>query len=286
MRATIKDRSMKDEAEQTFWHDENLPYIEARSACNSYACYEKHTHPTLSIGVVEEGISKYHHQRFSKTIGSGSIVIINPEEVHSCNPKPNEHWAYKMFNIDPCWLAELQGEMTEGVEKYAPFSVVHSDDKFLYESIRSLYHFLLARNEVIEKEIRLIQFFSTFLHRFGGAEFKISDSNGNKKLQLARDYIADNCTSKLSIDQISKASDLSGYYLIRAFKRKYGLTPHAFQLDQRVNLSKMMLKSGMNLAETAFAAGFSDHSHFHLCFKKRVAATPRQYQEQVSGKAY
>ena len=114
---TFKDRSMKDEAEQTFWHDENLPYIEARSACNSYACYEKHTHPTLSIGVVEEGISKYHHQRFSKTIGSGSIVIINPEEVHSCNPKPNEHWTYKMFNIDPCWLPDIQQEMTEGVEK-------------------------------------------------------------------------------------------------------------------------------------------------------------------------
>jgi|SRR5690554_22811 len=277
---------MKTQTEQMFWCDGNIPYIEARSACNSYACYEKHTHPTLSIGVVEDGISKYHHQRLSETIGSGSIVIINPEEVHSCNPKSSERWTYKMLNIDPYWLAKLQGQITEGVGNYTPFNVVHSDDKFIYEAVRSLYRLLLSDSEVLEKETRIIQFFVSFLNRHGEAQSDVSNKKDNKRLRVARDYIADNCTSKLNIDQISEAAGLSNYYLIRAFKRKYGLTPHAFQIDQRVNLSKMMLRSGMSLVEIAFATGFSDHSHFHRCFKKRVAATPRQYQEQVYGGTY
>ncbi len=268
-------------AEQMFWYDENLPYIEVRSARNSRACYEKHTHPTLSIGIVEDGISKYHHKRLNETIGSGSVVIINPEEVHSCNPKSSEKWTYKMFHIDPYWLGKLQGEVTNNVRNYMPFNIAHSDDKRLYDAIRSLYRLLLTKNEVLEKETSIVQFFSLLLNSQKETQSKVKVLKSSKRLQVAKDYISDNLTSKLNINQISEAANLSNYYLIRAFKQKYGLTPHAFQIDQRINLSKMMLKSGTSLIETAFTTGFSDYSHFYRCFKKRVAATPRQYQKQV-----
>ncbi len=269
---------MKQEAKQLFWRDKKLPYIEARSAYNSKACYEKHTHPSLSIGIIEAGLSQYQYQRMNKTIGSGSIVIIDPEEIHACNPKSHEPWAYKMLNIDPIWLTNLKGEINRGIVKYGYFNQAYLEDPLVYESIRSLYALLLSSTELLEKETQIIRFFSVLFSRYGDIPFQSLKAKDNRKLKLARHYIADNCTSKLSIDQISAASNLSHYYLIRAFKQAYGLTPHAFQIDQRINLSKKMLKSGMSLAEVAFSVGFSDQSHFHRCFKKRVAATPRQYQ--------
>ncbi len=60
---------------------------------NSNACYKKHTQPEFSIGVVDSGISEYVNQNIKQTIRRGSTVIVNPEEVHSCNPQKGTHWS-------------------------------------------------------------------------------------------------------------------------------------------------------------------------------------------------
>jgi AraC-like DNA-binding protein len=66
--------------------------------------------------------------------------------------------------------------------------------------------------------------------------------------------------------------------LIRAFKQEHGLTPHAYQLNCRIEFCRSQLRAGHSIAEVALAAGFSDQAHFQRSFKKFVAATPGQYQ--------
>ncbi len=34
-----------------------MPYVETRRACASRACYKAHSHPTFSIGAVDQGNS-------------------------------------------------------------------------------------------------------------------------------------------------------------------------------------------------------------------------------------
>lgn len=41
--------------QQTFWHDEQLPWLELRSTWNSRQAYKRHRHPQLSIGAIIEG---------------------------------------------------------------------------------------------------------------------------------------------------------------------------------------------------------------------------------------
>jgi hypothetical protein len=40
-----------------FWRDPAMPCAESRRACRSRACYRPHSHPTFSIGAVDEGAS-------------------------------------------------------------------------------------------------------------------------------------------------------------------------------------------------------------------------------------
>ena len=71
---------------------------------------------------------------------------------------------------------------------------------------------------------------------------------------------------------------LSSFRLIRQFRREFGLTPHAYQLDCRINRTRALLQRGHPLADLACLAGFTDQSHFQRAFKLRVAATPVQYR--------
>ena len=83
-----------------FCYSPSMPYIESRAATNSSQCYERHTHPTISIGVIDDGQGTYQNHNVKQTINKGSLVLINPEVVHSCNPEVSGNWSYKRLNID------------------------------------------------------------------------------------------------------------------------------------------------------------------------------------------
>lgn len=89
-----------------FWRDAALPFIEARAIRGGRdLCYARHTHDTFSIGAVTGGVSTYWNRRSKETIVAGSVVVINPEDAHACNPAAAQPWSYRMFYVDVDWLA-------------------------------------------------------------------------------------------------------------------------------------------------------------------------------------
>ena len=67
-------------------------------------------------------------------------------------------------------------------------------------------------------------------------------------------------------------------YLVRSFRREAGLTPHQFQLQNRVRKGQRLLGGPATAAEAAAAAGFCDQSHFDRHFKRLVGLTPADYK--------
>lgn len=83
---------------------------------------------------------------------------------------------------------------------------------------------------------------------------------------------------RCSIDDMSRIVFLSKYHLIRAFKSEAGLTPHRFQLQNRVRKAQRLLEGPATITEAALAAGFCDQSHFTRQFEKLVGLTPTDYR--------
>ncbi|MXV44431.1 helix-turn-helix domain-containing protein [Saccharibacter sp. 17.LH.SD] len=65
----------------------------------------------------------------------------------------------------------------------------------------------------------------------------------------------------------------------RRFRRHYGISPQNAQILSKLNTAKILLRDGHNLADTAFAAGFSDQSHLGRLFRRTFGTTPRCYQK-------
>lgn len=82
---------------------------------------------------------------------------------------------------------------------------------------------------------------------------------------------------RYSIDDMAALAFAGKYNLIRSFKKEVGLTPHQFQIQNRVRRGQRLLEASVPAAEAALAAGFCDQSHFIRHFKRIVGLTPAEY---------
>jgi AraC-like DNA-binding protein len=130
--------------------------------------------------------------------------------------------------------------------------------------------------ETLRKESAAVTFFSEVQCKLNSAS--LPDHDASRQLTRAAEFIAENCTRSLKLDDVCKAAELSASHLIRAFKRRYGMTPHAYLINRRIQYSRAQLRRGRLIADVALEAGFADQAHLQRTFKRLVAATPGQYR--------
>jgi AraC-like DNA-binding protein len=99
----------------------------------------------------------------------------------------------------------------------------------------------------------------------------------------ARGYLHDQTSQPVDLTALARQVGLSRFQALRAFKRHYGLPPHAYQLRVRVGLAQRSLRAGEQPAQVAADCGFVDQSHMTRHFKRLVGVTPAQYQRVGAG---
>ena len=258
-----------------------LPCVEMRQVRQLATCYDTHTHDEFSVGVVDAGSATYRNGRRQAPIHQGMAVMFNPGDAHSCNPCPGQRWSYRMLFIDSGWIAALQAE-TPGLRAgdYAPFALAHSATPALYQRFGAAYAALETSDSPLEAEEKLLAFL--LQHCFACRSPRQECGYPLGPLQRAKELILDQLGDTITLDALASTAGLSRYHLVRSFKQAYGQTPHAFQIDQRINHGKQLLKRGGSLAEVARALGFADQSHFQRHFKRRHAVTPKVYQQSLA----
>ncbi|WP_035474855.1 AraC family transcriptional regulator [Burkholderia sp. WSM2230] len=269
----------KRASEPRFWRSEALPYIEARSIEDGRdVCYAKHSHESFSIGAVTGGRSVYVNRHAREWIGAGAVVLMNPDDVHACNPVADERWSYRMLHVDVAWLTGLQHELGFSANRaFRAFSQTMTTDAALFDGLNWLHGILVdSDTDVLHKQSAAVTFFTEVQQRLNRAP--LCDDDASRQLARAAEFIADNCTLALRLEDICEAAGLSASHLIRAFKERYGMTPHAYLINRRIQYSRAQLRRGRLIAEVALDAGFADQAHLQRTFKRLVAATPGQYR--------
>jgi AraC-like DNA-binding protein len=85
-----------------------------------------------------------------------------------------------------------------------------------------------------------------------------------------------------SLEELADAAALSKYYLLRAFQRAFGLTPHGYQMQLRLARARRLVESGRAISFAAYDAGFADQSHLTRRFRDYFGLTPAVYARQVA----
>ncbi|WP_455924832.1 AraC family transcriptional regulator [Pseudomonas putida] len=263
-----------------FWRDPALPFIEARDVVDGRAIsHGLHAHDTFSIGAITGGTSTYLNGATTRRVAEGDVVLMNPGEVHACNPIDDLPWAYRMVFVDAGWLAALQREVGSGDgERLWPLAQPYCADARLFVGLNELYETLVdAALAVDAKQAAARAFFLDVLDIVGT---RPATAEAVEPVTRAAAYMRAEYARPLKLAEVCAAVQLSPSYLIRAFKQRFGMTPHAYLMDCRLRAARAALRQGQDIAEAALSAGFADQAHLQRMFKRQLAATPGHYRGQ------
>ncbi|HCA1228904.1 TPA: helix-turn-helix transcriptional regulator [Citrobacter freundii] len=253
---------------QSFWRDEQLPWLELRSTWQSLQAYKRHHHSQLSIGAILEGETcclcdgkEYHLQ-------VGDLIVIPPLAPHSCNPVNGQFRSYHMLYLDARWcLAHLPAQ-NNNQRLCTRDRVIR--DRQLFQHYVNLVALMQQRQTTRVTDAAQALLRSLPLQ-------SVAPENLSAASQYLRERLQSNLQAPPSLDELAHECHMRKETLIRTFKQDTGLTPGSYLNIIRIDYARQRLRAGDEIADVGYQSGFADQSHFHRTFVRYTAATPRQY---------
>lgn len=271
---------MNDPSKPLFWRDSRMPYVELRMVGDGReVCYAPHSHTQWSLGAIIEGKSTFFYRGDQYQVSAGTLVIMNPDWIHACNPIDNQPWGYLMLYIDISWLTDLRYEagLLDTPCWQDISTAILSAPEWYAGYCRMAECLLRSDSELLEKQTVVVEYLTALMTKLADQVAEPLPKPPDN-LQVLAAYLKEHAAVDVSLDTLCERSGYSPGHLIRTFKYYFGFTPHAYLINYRIQRGQQDLKCGKPIVETALNTGFADQPHFQRTFKKLMAATPKQYR--------
>ena len=264
-----------------FWHDRALGDLEILRATYITHAFAPHVHEGYAIGVIERGAETFAYRHSTHIAGAGSLVVIHPGEVHTGEAVTTSvGWSYRMLYPEAVQLQRAASQLAGVATDYPFFRAPVIKDPQLVQQFVHLHTQLEAGATVLERESYWLAFLTQLIARHGDGRFAMPPPQPRADralLQQTLAYLETNYAAAITLDELAAQVHLSPYHLLRLFKATYGLPPHAYLTQLRVQRAKRLLLAGQSIATVAVDVGFSDQSHLSRHFKRIVGVPPGQY---------
>ena len=235
--------------------------------------FARHSHDTYGIGVVERGAQTSASGRGMVEAEAGHTITVNPGEVHDGAPLGDAPRAWRMLYMQPTVVAAAAQDIFEGAPREEFHAPVLKDGRIAGLVTATLAALLNDRAASIGRDERLLLLLAAVLH-----EQPVQRRNAAaSSISRARDRLDSDPAAAVTLEELAAECGLGRFRLVRDFAHATGLTPHAYLLQRRTELTRRMIAGGTPLAEAAIAAGFADQSHMTRNFTRRYGYTPGAY---------
>jgi AraC-like DNA-binding protein len=261
-----------------YWRAADLGDLDLLRATFVRHSFARHAHEGYALGVIERGAEAFWYRGARHRAPAGSVVLINPGEVHTGQAAVATGWSYAMLYPEAELLRRVAAELAgrERAIPYFPEPVVH--DPTLAAHIRRLHAILERSDETLERESQLFAVGARLVMRHAVERPEPRPAGIEVgRAALVRAYLEEHLAENVTLDELARLTSLSPFHLLRVFQRAVGLPPHAYLTQQRVWRAKKLLTTGMPIPQAALLSGFSDQSHLTRHFKRLVGVTPGQY---------
>ncbi|NEA87195.1 AraC family transcriptional regulator [Streptomyces sp. SID7958] len=239
--------------------------------------YAPHTHDEYTVGVTVGGLEVIAYRGGRIVSGPGSIVVLEPGEMHTGGPAAPDGYAYRALYATPALLTD--GTLGTALPHFREPVL---DDPELAAALRRTHTDLSAHPDPLEAESRLPWLLTALARRHSTArpgDDTVPDAG--PVARAVRDRLADELLAPPSLAELAAGLGLSRYQLLRAFRTTMGVPPYAWLAQYRVTRARALLDAGLRPAEAAALVGFADQAHLTRWFRRVLGVTPAAYRNSV-----
>lgn len=104
-----------------------------------------------------------------------------------------------------------------------------------------------------------------------------------RQRRVVTDYMEEHLEEVISLAKLADLAHLSRYYFCRAFKASFGVPPHRYLLNRRIERAKRLLVSTeRSMTDIGWSVGFQEPSSFTAAFRRVTGLTPTAYRRRFS----
>ncbi len=204
------------------------------------------------------------------------LSMMEPGEVHR-NLRTYGVSRFRVVFLPPTLV--LQAALELGLPASPPrLRTPQVDDPSLFHAFRKLHRALEERASVLERQSRFDACLHLYLSRCMERVLREPDPTGGRPgVRRAVELLRSDLARNFSLQELSRAAELSRFHFLRAFTRQVGVPPHEYQIQLRVAAARRLLREGRRTVDVALDLGFADQSHFTRHFKRIVGVPPAKY---------
>ncbi|UJF29590.1 AraC family transcriptional regulator [Kaistella sp. 97-N-M2] len=173
----------------------------------------------------------------------------------------------EMFNRSSHGILFSKKTSQEVAKRICNLSRLDGMDYFL-EILSILHDLATSRNQ------RILSSFTVDYEKF-----EVDD-----RMKIVYDYIQNNFSEKISLEEVSKVALMSPVSFNRFIKKRTNKTFVNYVNDVRIGYSaRYLVEKDLSISEVAFRCGFNNIANFNRIFKSIKGVTPSKYREEFNG---
>lgn len=250
--------------------------------------FQLHTHNHIEMLIFLKGDAEYIVESSIYPLQPYDILLTKTNEMHQIRHRSNADYERVVVAVPDSFFSKCNCEPYKGlfvkralgagnrirlsaadkpqlknllarIEQYIDDAKTYNSDTIVYCAMVELLHFL------------------NHVHKHADSAYT-QNLNVNKILNFINEQI----TTDLKLDDIARYMFMSKYHLCRIFKKHTGLTVNQYIAHKRILLVREYYMRGVNLSQASVAAGFTSYCSFYKTYCNLTGKAPKhdiaQYQ--------
>ncbi|HCD46092.1 MAG TPA: AraC family transcriptional regulator [Lachnoclostridium sp.] len=248
-----------------------------------------HSHDGFEVYLFLDGEINYYIEQYCYPLMGSELLLINPGEYHRAVLLDTVKYKRMTLNVSAGILRELSDAETDLT---ACFTNAKGTGKVLHLNTQELQSFIFAAKQLemalngraayghrLLAKSCLLQVLVQLNRLFLMAGKQKIENTMPALVQKVIEYVEQNLTDHINLDDISSSLCFNSAYINRQFKKITGLTIGQYILCKKVDLAKRYLCENHSLMEVCELSGFNDYSNFSRTFTSRVGCSPSEYRK-------
>lgn len=251
-----------------------------------------HWHGEFELIYVRKGQGEFWCGGRKWEAKAGALLLVPPNMLHAAYPGEGEELLYDALVFSPAFLGAGSGDRCTNecirpmIKGHVQGNVcIHESDE-AYEGLKAAADQIFAcvqknsaRTDLLLKS-ELLRFF-WILEEKGCLLLQEEGAEESEAVRPALEYMAAHFREEITVERLAALSHLSRSHFMRCFRKSVGIgaIEHLSQLRIRA-ACEALCDGSEQIADIAFACGYSNLSNFNRQFLKKVGCSPKEYRKR------